>query len=286
VGLVKGKANPPLEDPDFLRAMVRQVRKEIREGYYDLRPEHPIRHRPRKAGHTSLSEALGKHRGLRTALMVELKHASPGHGAASLPALAPAEFVAVAESAGVDALSVIPQAYAFNGRLPEVGEVARASQLPVLFKDFVIDPVQLEAARAWGARGVLLLARLELDGQLNAPIEDLVESAHAHGLQVLLEVHDPSEVPLAQRSRADVLGVNARDLATMQLDAQQALSVLRALRDDHRPLVGMSGIRDAKGVRAYSDAGASAVLVGTSFSRAKDPRAFLHALRGGGSGRP
>lgn len=280
MGELSGKLPKPDGDANFLRSMVQEVRREIRAGYYDRRPEHPIRHRPRSKDPTpSLARALARGERSSPSLMVELKHSSPGYGKDPLTPLPAREFAEVVERAGGEAISVIPQPYAFGGDLAEFGEVARVARLPVLFKDFVIDPGQFEAARAWGAHSVLLLARLELDGLLNAPIEDLVESAHAHGLQVLLEVHSASEVPLARRSKADVLGVNARDLATLAIDTRGALSVLRSLRDDPRPLVGMSGLTDAKGVRSYADAGASAVLVGTSFSKAKDPVAFLRGLR-------
>lgn len=269
----------PAAPKNFLREMVAQVRQELAEGYYARRPSSPIRRGRQVGPRPSLVRSLRPVPGEPVAVMVELKHASPGYGEAPLRALPPTQFVDVSQAAGANALSVIPQPYAFRGDLAEFGQVAEMAHAPVLFKDFVIDKAQIRAASAWGATGVLLLARLEMDGGLNVPLAELVQDAHDLEMEVLLELHSRAEVPIALRSKADVLGVNARDLASLKLDPRSAIPVLRTLQGDPRPRVGMSGISGPAGVSAYVEAGATAILVGTAFSQAPDPAAFLRTLR-------
>ncbi|MDE1820770.1 MAG: indole-3-glycerol-phosphate synthase [Euryarchaeota archaeon] len=260
---------------NFLDTMVKTVEEELRAGLYARRPprgDEPPPGRPRFA------EAL--HRVSEgPALMVELKHASPGRSQPRLPALSPERFVRVCEDAGISALSVIPQPYEFGGNLEEFGKVAHLSRLPLLFKDFIIDEAQIQAAKVHGASAVLLLARLARAQSLHGNLEGLVKAAHARGLETLVEVHAKAEVPLALSSGTDALGVNARDLGTLHLDPRSALPVLRELRKDPRPLVAMSGVEGPREVALYGASGADAILIGTAFARSHDPLAFLRGLR-------
>ncbi len=274
----RGQASAPVTTQGhdhFLDEVVRIVEEELRFGLYARRPSREeVSPGPRRP----LREAL-RADDHGPALIVELKHASPGHQEERLTTLPPDRFAHICETAGANALSVIPQPFAFGGSLEEFAKVTRATKLPVLFKDFIIDEAQIRAAALHGASGVLLLARLARAGRLHAPLPRLVELAHEHRLEVLVEVHDPVEVPIALKSGADVLGVNSRDLDTLALRPREAVRVLRTLRKDPRPLVAMSGIKGRAEVELYARAGADAVLLGTSFSRARDPSAFLRSLR-------
>lgn len=259
----------------FLDEVVRTVEEELRFGLYARRPSREeVSPGPRRP----LREAL-RANAHGPALIVELKHASPGHQEERLTTLPPDRFAHLCESAGASALSVIPQPFAFGGSLEEFAKVTRASKLPVLFKDFILDEAQIRAAALHGASGVLLLARLARAGSLHAPLPRLVEIAHEHRLEALIEVHDPIEVPIALKSGADILGVNSRDLGTLELRPREAVRVLRTLRKDPRPLVAMSGVKGRAEVELYARAGADAVLLGTAFSKAHDPSAFLRSLR-------
>lgn len=259
----------------FLSRMVEEVRREIADGFYDQRPAEsilPLLAPPR------LSRALSRPSD-GPALIVEYKPISPGYGDESAADLDPIRFLRSCDEAGVEALSVIPQPFRFGGDLQTFGEIAALTSRPVLFKDFVIGRRQIGAARAWGASAVLLLARLEELGGLEEPLADLVGAAHECGLEALVEVHTPEEVPLALGSRPDVLGVNARDLQTLDLNPASALPALRRLAGGGIPLVGMSGIQGPEEARLYRGAGADALLVGTGFARAPDRTAFLRSLR-------
>lgn len=274
----EGPALAGKSGPDFLEQMREAVERELATGFYDRRPNASV---PLGAARRSLRSALlpAGSRGARpTQLLVELKHVSPGYGSARLSPLPPEELSALCEREGVAALSVIPQPHAFEGSLEEVARVARASRLPVLFKDFVTHPRQIDGARAWGASAVLLIARFVPEGGRGPSLAELVRHAHRVGLEALLEIHGSEEVARARSSEADVLGVNARDLSTLEIDVDASLPVLRALHDEPRPVVGMSGVDGPSGVERYARAGADAVLVGTAFSRATDPAAFLRTL--------
>ncbi len=257
----------------FLRQMVQAVHRELEDGVYDGTDE---RVKP-PAGTARFSSAVTG--GGSPGLIVELKHASPGYSEGALQAPGPERFLQAVRAGGAQAVSVIPQRFRFGGSLEEFAQVARLSPLPVLFKDFILDPRQVQAARRLGARAVLLLARLEREGGLACPLADLAREARRNGLDVVVEVHQEADLPGALALRPDLLGVNARDLETLELDRDRALRTLASARGSGVPRVGMSGITGPEEVRAYRRAGADAVLVGTRFIEARDPEAFLRSLR-------
>ena len=259
--------------PGFLRRMVKEVKRQLKEGLYD--PAGERGEVPPAIERFSSALAAGE----RPGLLVELKHASPGYQGREFAAPGPERFLQLARAGRAQAVSVIPQGFQFGGSLREFSQVAGRSPLPVLFKDFVLDPRQIQAARRLGARAVLLLARLEYEGGLSRPLRDLVEEAHRAGLEALVEIHREEDLPAAFALGPDLLGVNARDLDTLELDRNRALRTLATARGHGVPLVGMSGITGPEEVRAYQQAGADAVLVGTRFIQAEDPGAFLRSLR-------
>jgi indole-3-glycerol phosphate synthase len=256
---------------DFLSGMVQEVQRELERGFYDSMPpgEAPV-------PVPSLRRRLLWHP--RPRLVLELKHASPGYRRDPLPSVSASRFLEIAGRPQTVGLSVIPQPHAFGGSLEEFAQVARSTSLPVIFKDFVVDARQVHCARRLGAAAVLLLARLEHVKALRPSLQGLVNEVHRAGMEALVEVHEPPDVPLALQSGPDVLGVNARDLSTLELSRERAQETLRAARDQGVPLLGMSGIAGPQDLRAYEAAGAWGALVGTSFILAPDPRAFLEAL--------
>lgn len=272
---MRGVLNPAA-GRGFLTGMVQEVRREIARGYYDYFPLPDVFLSMQRA---SLAGALSRAR-QRPALMVELKHASPGYGTTPLEPLDAERFVGFATRSGVEALSVIPQPEAFGGSLEEFAEVTRRSPLPVLFKDFVVATEQLEAARACGASAVLLLARLALSGDLDAPLPQMVASAHRLGMEAVVEVHATEEIETALSAHPDVVGVNARDLETLRLDVAGAVQVLRTIRPGPIPLLAMSGVEGPAEAARYTEAGAEALLIGTAFVRSPDKEALVRSLRG------
>jgi indole-3-glycerol phosphate synthase len=178
------------------------------------------------------------------------------------------------EAGGASAISVLADTH-FDGAPAHVAQAWAATRLPLLFKDFVIDPIQLLEARAHGADCVLLIARI-LEP---AVMLDLVDRAHELGMQVLLEVHDEAEVPAAVAAAPDLLGVNHRNLENFELDATIFARVATMLPAGV-PMVAESGFENREQVQDASRSGARAVLVGSALMRAADRVAKVRELVG------
>ncbi|MDP2478900.1 MAG: indole-3-glycerol phosphate synthase TrpC [Candidatus Palauibacterales bacterium] len=166
------------------------------------------------------------------------------------------------EEGGAAAISVLTDGPHFGGSLSDIEKVRAACSLPVLRKDFLLDPVQVLEARAAGADAVLLITRILDDARLR----DLLSTVQAHGMTPLVEVHDDEELQRALRADARVIGVNARDLATLEVDIGGARELLSRVPPD-RIAVAESGVTGAEDVADLGAAGADAVLVGTWLMR-------------------
>ncbi len=185
------------------------------------------------------------------------------------------DLAAIYARAGAAALSVVVDATRFGTSLETVARVRRLVDLPVLAKEFVVDPYQVFEARAAGADAILLIARL-VDG---ARLAELLDVATGLGMAALVECHDADDVSAAVSAGASIVGINNRDLDRMAVD----LDVTRRLAQRipaGRIVVAESGIRSRADVEALSRAGAHAFLVGGALIDAEDPAALLRALTG------
>jgi len=205
-------------------------------------------------------------------LIAEIKRRAPSAGALS-KVLSVAERARAYERAGASMLSVLCDASYFDGAYRHLGEARAASSLPILCKEFILDEVQLDAARAHGADAVLLIVRcLE-----PAALARLARGAAERGLAVLTEVYAPEEVPVALDAGARLIGVNARNLDTLELDSARAERILAELPADVTR-VHLSGIQDEARVRACARSGADAALIGECLMRQDDPEPLLARL--------
>jgi indole-3-glycerol phosphate synthase len=214
----------------------------------------------------------GPERGV--ALIAEVKRRSPSRGELRAD-LDPAALAAAYRRGGASAVSVLTEPLHFGGSPEDLRAVRAAVDLPVLRKDFVTTPYQVWEARAWGADAVLLIVAA-LDGEQLAGL--LAESAAA-GLDALVEVHTGEEAEAAAKAGAALVGINARDLATLTLDRDRFAEVRQALPAGVA-LVAESGIRNRADVEAAAAAGADAVLVGETLVLAADPAATAADLLG------
>ena len=255
----------------FLGSIVDEVRKEVRAPEY-LRGlgELPV------LPPASLRERVARAPG-RWAVMVEYKRRSPGAANQNLPERSIDEFAGLAARGGATGLSCLATRAGFGGSVADVRALCRSTRLPVLFKDFVIDERQIEAASRAGASAVLLIARLETEGWLDRPIGELAEAAHRLGLEVLLELHAPEELKAAGPVDADMYGVNLRDLGGLGFEPEIAARTVADIPRG-RPLLGLSGVTSADDARAWRARGVDGILVGTGFARAPDPVAFLSEI--------
>lgn len=207
-------------------------------------------------------------------VIAEIKGASPSAGTIA-DRCDPVAIARVFEAAGAAALSVLTDAKYFRGSWETLAAVAGAVRTPVLCKEFIVDPYQIDEARASGAAAVLLIAGALEGRSLRAHLEH----ARRRGLAVLVEVHTPDEVALALDAEARVIGINNRDLRTLRVD----LGTTARLRPIIPPgvlVVSESGFETREQVAAVERAGVDAILVGTSLMRSPDPGAKLKELRG------
>jgi indole-3-glycerol phosphate synthase len=200
-------------------------------------------------------------------VIAEFKRRSPSAGALrERPDLA--AIVGAYERGGAVAVSVLTEGPNFEGSLADLRDAREACGLPLLRKDFIVDPYQLHEALAAGADAVLLIVAALAQGELAS----LHATARALGLDVLVEVHDRDELRIALEVGAEIVGVNNRDLRDFSVD----LARTEALLDDVPRSV--SGIARAEQVRRLRQCGVHAVLVGESLMRSVDPAAALRAL--------
>lgn len=198
-------------------------------------------------------------------LIAEVKRASPSKGSlADIPV--PADLAEIYATHGASAISVLTEQRRFRGSLADLDAVRERVQVPVLRKDFVVEPYQVLEARAHGADLVLLIVAALDDAQL----AELYAQTTELGMQALVETHTAEELERALALDADLIGVNARNLKTLDVDLGRAAHLLREIPPG--PLtIGESAVAAVADVAAYSAVGADAVLVGEALVTAGEP---------------
>jgi indole-3-glycerol phosphate synthase len=274
-------SGPKASDPRRLRNRV-SVLDEILEG---VRADLAVRQ-----GHTPLDRLKEAARGVTpprdvmnllrrpdVAVIAEVKRSSPSRG--ELASITdPAALARDYQAGGAAIISVLTEPRRFGGSLEDLAAVRSAVSVPLLRKDFVISSYQLWEARAYGAdMALLIVAALDQNALVS-----LTERALSIGLVPLVEVHSEDEVTRALDAGAKVIGVNARDLGTLEVD-RGVFGRLAPLMPPEVVKVAESGVRDPHDLLAYAAAGADAVLVGESLVTGKDPRSAVAELVTAGS---
>lgn len=208
------------------------------------------------------------------ALIGEVKRRSPGAGEIR-PALDPVTLASAYVAGGAAALSVLTDRDYFGGSLEDLRRVREAVPVPVLRKDFIIDPLQVMEARGAGADAILLIVRILDDRALAG----LLRLGGELGMGVLVEVHEEAELDRALDVGAGIVGINNRDLSTFRTDLGVTEALLRRLPPDVL-VVSESGLRCRDDVLRVGDSGADAVLVGEGLLRAWDPGTAAAAMVG------
>ena len=205
-------------------------------------------------------------------LIAEIKFRSPSAGPLST-ALSVAERAAAYERAGASMVSVLTDRRFFGGAWEHLAEARAASRLPVLCKEFVLDELQLDAARSYGADAVLIIVRCVPREHVRA----LVEGARARELEPFVEITNDDEARVALDAGATLVGVNARDLDTLAMDSPRAAKTLAALPDEVTS-VHLSGLSTPADVQKVRESRAHAALVGETLMRESDPEPLLRSL--------
>ncbi len=205
-------------------------------------------------------------------VIAEFKRASPSRGVIRADADAGAYARAYAR-AGAAALSVLTDAEFFDGSFEDLRTARAACELPVLRKDFLIDPIQVSEARAGGADAVLLIAAA-LD---DVCLRELLASAQEHGVDALVEVHTDEELERARGCGAEIVGINNRDLHSFHTDVAVTRRLLPRARGC--TIISESGLDDPDVLRTLEEEGVHAFLVGEALMRQGDPGEALLKLR-------
>jgi indole-3-glycerol phosphate synthase len=253
---------------NFLSVLTESAKTSIAQGYYSVKKSLNFHH-------TSLLEAIKRD---TTPIIAEVKFISPAEG--RLRSAGPAEDVAIRyECGGASAISVITEPKHFGGNLNSLAEVKSRVKIPVLMKDIIIDRIQVEAGRRLGADAVLLIMGVFQSGLANSPLTDLISYSHSLGLEVLLEVHDEEEYIRAAKTDADLIGINNRNLMTLETSLATTEKLLAIGKPD-KPVVSESGFKDRSEIERFSKLGIDAFLVGSTLMKADDPLAKLRELKG------
>lgn len=249
--------------------IVQGVREDLAERMQS-RPLDQIKERAARVPHAMDAEAVLRTPGI--GVIAEVKRASPSKG--SLASIEdPASLARDYEAGGARCVSVLTEGRRFAGSLDDLRAVRCAVEIPVLRKDFIVSSYQIWEARAYGADLVLLIvAALEQSALIS-----LVERTRSLGMTPLVEVHEPDEVERALDAGATVIGVNARNLRTLEVD-EDTFSRVAPRIPDSCVRIAESGIRGPRDLISYAEVGADAVLVGESLVTGGDPRAAVHDL--------
>ena len=265
----------PAGQPDILERILAVKRNEIAAAarakpLEAIRSEAQAAPRPRDFG----AALRAKIEGGQPAVIAEIKKASPSKGVLR-EEFHPAEVAASYARHGAACLSVLTDVQFFQGRPQYLGQARVASGLPVLRKDFLVEPYQIYESRAMGADCVLLIAACLEDAHMT----ELEAIARSLDMAVLVEVHDRPELERALKLKTPLLGINNRNLRSFEVSLDTTLDMLADVPVD-RVLVTESGILSKDDVKKMRDAGVYAFLVGEAFMRAEDPGAALAALFG------
>jgi indole-3-glycerol phosphate synthase len=210
-----------------------------------------------------------------TNVIAECKRRSPSRGVLK-PVYDAGAIANGYERGGAAAISVLTEPAFFDGHLDHLAAVRRATELPVLRKDFIVDAYQVLEARASGADAILLIVA----ALAPAALADLHRRAVDAGLDVLVEIHDLSELPIALDAGASIVGVNNRDLRTLAVDTDVSRRAIQSIPDDVIA-VAESGLKTSADLREFKHAGYDAFLMGERFMTMDDPgRALGELLRG------
>lgn len=208
------------------------------------------------------------------AVIAEVKRRSPSKGDIR-PGMSCAAQAAAYAAGGAAALSILTEPSAFGGSDSDLAAAAEATSLPLLKKDFHVEPVQVLQARALGASAMLLIARALSPDQLN----EMVSAAREARIEILVEVRDEEELARALAAGSAIVGVNNRDLETLRMELGTAERIV-PLIPPHVVAIAESGVERAADVERAGRFGADAVLVGSSVSAAADPAVAVRSLTG------
>jgi indole-3-glycerol phosphate synthase len=239
---------------DFLDVLARDAKETIESGYYEkIEPTQRMR--------VSLRNAISESK--VNPIITEIKSASPSVGVIRKN-VKPNMIAKAMEKGGAVGISVLTEPKHFNGSLEALAQAREAVKLPILMKDIIIIPEQIEVASQLGANAVLLIEALFERGYCETSVDKMIAFAHARGLEVLLETHTEEEFQSAIETNADLVGINNRNLATLKIDLSTTMRILEKHKNNGKMVISESGINTPADIRFLRESGACAFLVGSA----------------------
>jgi indole-3-glycerol phosphate synthase len=208
------------------------------------------------------------------AIIAEFKRASPSKGSINLN-LDPASQAKSYEQGGAAAISVLTDEHFFKGSFQDLKAVREAVNLPILCKDFILDKVQIDFAKYYGANIILLIAA----ALTKAELTDLYSYAKQHNLEVLVEVHDEEDVDKALSIKPQLIGINNRNLKTFEVDLEVTERLTSIIQSSDTMIISESGILSRNDALRVSKSGVNGVLVGEALMRSGNLSTSLKELR-------
>jgi indole-3-glycerol phosphate synthase len=253
---------------DYLAGLALKAGARVGRGYYNnvQRGEHSTK---------GLAETIQKVES--TPVITEVKFASPSAGKIREHG-DPLQIARAMLKGGACAISVLTDPEDFQGNLDTLATLSREVNVPLVMKDIIVSPVQIQAAARAGASAVVLISELFSRGLAEEPLDRLVREAGRLRLEVLLEANSPEEFRKLPKHKPDLYGINNRNLSTFQLDLSTTERILAINGHFGCPVVSESGIENSRDIVRLKNAGAEAFLVGTSVMKSSDVEAKVREL--------
>ncbi len=239
---------------DFLDVLARDTKETIASGYYQMKI-------PEKHPQISLKKAVLACK--QNAVITEIKAASPSLGTIR-SSMNPAKIAQEMQKGGAVAISVLTEPKHFKGFMRTLSEAREHVKLPLLMKDIILSPLQVDVGAQTGANAILLIKALYDRGYGEMELDDMITFAHSEGLEVLLETHSQKEFSRAIETEADLVGINNRDLATLKIDLETTKQILDQYKTPNKVVVSESGIKTPSDLKFLRRCGANAFLIGSS----------------------
>ncbi len=208
-------------------------------------------------------------------LITEVKFSSPSLGKIRQKS-DPVQIAQNMVDGGAKALSVLTQPYLFEGSPNYFMQIRKQIKIPMLMKDIIIDKIQIDAAKKIGADYMLLIQSLFDQGYLK-DIDEFIEYGHKQGLKILVEAHTKSEFANSLNTQADLVGINNRNLDTLQIDINTTKNILNGYHND-RIIVSESGIESPSDIQFLKKYGAGAFLIGSSIMKSENIKESVRSL--------
>lgn len=254
---------------DYLDVLVGSSLRTIEEGYYETSAK-------AVAPSVSLKEAILKCK--RAPVISEVKFASLSMGTLRRK-FSLKKIVKDMEEGGAVGISVLTEPRHFNGNLDFIAEIRDQVSIPILMKDIFLSPIQVDAAYGIGANAVLLIQALFDRGYCEKNVQSMIDYIHLKGLEVLLEVHTEEQFFSALKTSADLIGINNRDLKTLEVDLEVTKFLMKKFPViEGKVIVSESGIKGSEDICLLREYGAQAFLVGTAIMKASDVKGKVKEL--------